>query len=155
MQTPYERFLSQVDTTVVSGCWEWRGFVSPRGYGRFYFRGSKWQAQRAAWVFANGEVPPDLLVLHHCDNRRCVRPSHLFLGTPLDNMRDMIAKGRQRHPIRYGLRTWHKLTEDDVRAIRAAYSSGGMTQDALASQYGVSRRLIGGIVTGKRWRSVV
>ncbi len=95
-----------------------------------------------------------MLVLHHCDNPPCVRPSHLWLGTPLDNMRDMIGKDRARHPFRYGLRTWSKLTPTEVREIRMAYAAGGMTQQALATQYKVSRRLIGGIVRGKRWTSV-
>lgn len=149
-----ERYWGKVDTS--GECWMWRGFRNPKGYGTFWWKERKRMASHAAWDIAHGSLPPiGLRVLHHCDNPPCVRPSHLFLGTPLDNMRDMIAKGRERHPIRYGLRTWHKLTEDDVRSIRAAYASGGMTQEALASQYRVSRRLIGGIVSGKRWRSVV
>ncbi len=149
-----ERFWEKVDTS--GTCWLWRGFRNPKGYGTFWWKGRKLMATHAAWDIAYGALPEDgLRILHHCDNPPCVRPSHLWQGTPLDNMRDMIAKGRERHPVRYGLRTWHKLSEHDVRAIRSAYSSGGLTQEALASQYGVSRRLIGGIVTGKRWRSVV
>ena len=148
----YERFMSFVDTS--GECWLWKGFRNPKGYGTFWLSPRKQMAHRVAWTFAHGPIPLGMRVLHHCDNPSCVRPTHLFLGTPLDNMRDMIAKGRARHPTRYGLRTHSKLTPDQVRDMRAAYAAGGMTQQALAEQFGVSRRLVGGIINGKRWRSV-
>ncbi len=71
-------------------CWEWIGARTSAGYGLMDGR----YVHRLAWELTRGPIPKGVLVLHHCDNRVCVRPSHLFLGSYLDNVRDMIAKGR-------------------------------------------------------------
>lgn len=82
------------------GCWEWTGFVRKDGYGQF---GRSKAAYRAAWELANGPIPPGAHVLHSCDNRLCVRPDHLRLGTHGDNMADMAARGRSAARRRVGL----------------------------------------------------
>jgi len=83
---------------VSSGCWEWTGVRSGSGYGRIQTRGrSKGafvRAHRLSWEMHCGPIPDGFMVLHSCDNRGCVNPDHLFLGTQSDNMRDMSAKGR-------------------------------------------------------------
>lgn len=76
------------------GCWEWPG-AQGNGYGMILMPDGRLRgAHRVAWELANGPIPDGLFVLHHCDNRACVRPDHLFLGTQGDNVRDMYAKGR-------------------------------------------------------------
>lgn len=97
--TADERFILR--TVYGLGCWEWRGSFFRSGYGQFTLRNPEggrknWSAPRFSWTRTNGPIPPGLSVLHRCDNRKCVRPDHLFLGTHQDNMADMKAKGRAR-----------------------------------------------------------
>lgn len=89
-----ERLSTRVEIT--DTCWNWTGSVNNYGYG--FWRGKRGTkmvlVHRFSWEKSNGDIPEGLCVLHQCDNRRCVNPDHLFLGTRRDNMLDMIAKGR-------------------------------------------------------------
>jgi hypothetical protein len=76
------------------GCWNWTASTMPSGYGCLRVEGKTKSSHRTVWQLERGEIPHGLCVLHVCDNRRCVRPDHLFLGTRVDNIRDMEAKGR-------------------------------------------------------------
>lgn len=84
------RFFDKV--LVGDGCWEWQGYCDVDGYGRF--KGEEQMAPRMAWRLWYGLIPDGMHVLHKCDHPPCVRPDHLFLGTPLDNAKDRDAKGR-------------------------------------------------------------
>lgn len=83
------------------GCWEWRGAVDRDGYGIFSYANETRRAARVA-LELDGRAPGDRFACHHCDNPRCVRPDHLFVGTNQDNMQDMVRKGR--NPDRLGIK---------------------------------------------------
>lgn len=150
IKTPEDWSRALRERTDRSGeCWVWTGDLDDSGYGK---RGAQ-RVHRKAWELAYGPIPVGLLVLHRCDNPPCVRPDHLFLGTHADNMRDMVAKGRQNRPAHGspGERNPRAiLTAEQVAEIRQATE----THRQVAARYGMSIAAIRDIRQGRRWRSV-
>lgn len=148
------RFRRRVPEGDPAACWPFEGCRNHSGYGKFGIEGRVHFAHRVAWELAHGPIPDDMRVLHRCDNRPCCNPSHLFLGTMSDNMHDMWSKGRHAPPARIG-EGHHsaKLTEDDIRQIRALAASG-VFQRVIAEQYGVTQTNVGQIVRRKTWTHV-
>lgn len=87
-------FWARIEKT--DGCWWWRGPLMPNGYGHLVADGIRYKAHRLSYQLAHGPIPSGLLVLHSCDNRGCVNPAHLRIGTQVDNMEDCVARGRFR-----------------------------------------------------------
>lgn len=154
------RFWSRV--VLGDDCWSWSGSRNWGGYGRFQVAGREQAAHRYAWELAYGPIPDGMFACHRCDNRGCVRPTHLFLGTAADNMADRDAKGRQASGLRNGSHTRperrpkgeahgrQKLTEDQVRAIRKALDSGASYRE-LGEVYGVAAQSIRCIANRRNW----
>jgi hypothetical protein len=124
-------------------CWEWTGYTVRSGYGMLNLRGDNFLAHRISWLITNGTDPFPLFVLHKCDNRKCCRPSHLFLGTNRENSLDSCKKGRRPH----------KLNGESVKAIRGLLKDG-VPQRTIASKFGVAQSSIYDINIGKTWTFV-
>jgi hypothetical protein len=149
-----DRFWSKVDFgDDKDSCWSWTGSVRDTGYGQFNNEGKVTKAHRLAYEWIVGPIPAGMFVCHHCDNRLCVRPDHLFLGTPKDNMQDCKRKGRCDWGVMEGeMNANAKLTWASVREIRAVYTAGGVGQNELARRYGVAQATINSILLNKTWR---
>jgi hypothetical protein len=157
MRTLRERFDSKVDRSGgPDACWNWTASITGSGYGQIG-RGRAGEgnalSHRLAWELARGPIPETLQVLHRCDNKLCCNPAHFFLGTQLDNIRDMDAKGRGRRPRgRRGIAGPNaKLTDADVVAMRELYATGQADQVELAARFGVGQSTVSSIVRRETW----
>lgn len=137
-----ERFWEKVMKDV-SECWIWIGARIPGGYGHFDQRG----AHRVSWELHFGPVPEGQHVLHHCDNKACVRPDHLFLGDQKKNMEDKMTKSRQARGSRQGK---SKLTENDVIDLRIL----DIPLSALAQLYQISIRQVCNLKKRRQWQHI-
>jgi hypothetical protein len=162
-----ERFLAKLHIGRDDECWEWAGAkAGGTGYGSFSVDGKNQRgAHRVAYEWEYGPILDKRCVCHHCDNRLCCNPAHLFLGTHKDNMQDAARKGRL-------VQTWQgkfpervcrgsalpasKLTESDVIQMRELHRKGAATYSDLARQYGVAPNTVWQAVNinGKHWKHV-
>ncbi len=143
-----ERFAEKVEPG--DGCHHWMSAIGSKGYGIFWVSRERRSvmAHRFAYELSKGRPPGDLLVMHSCDNPRCVNPAHLSLGTNSDNQMDASRKGRNAKGVRNGGGV--KLNDDKVAEILA--SRLGSTH--AGRQFGVSKSTVLGIRAGKRWKHV-
>lgn len=130
--------LPYIAVDATTGCWVWQRSRNRGGYGLARRR----LAHRVSFSVFRHDPPPGLLVCHECDNRPCVNPEHLFLGTYVDNMQDASRKGRMAK----------RLTPEIVREIRDLAAS--MPQKQVAVRLGLSKQLVHTIVKHKVWRFV-
>ncbi|KKN38039.1 hypothetical protein LCGC14_0757510 [marine sediment metagenome] len=145
-------------------CWLWTGNTNTKGYGLVRVEGRRISAHRIAYELYFGKaVPAGRYVCHHCDNPPCVNPYHLYVGTPAQNSRDMVVRGRAATGENHGTATrpervargskqgLARLTENMVLEIR---NTSGKTQRALAKEFGVSQRTIFSILRRETWTHV-
>lgn len=149
-----ERFWEKVDKRGPDDCWLWTAAIHKAGYG-VISKGNRLGyelAHRVSWQIHFGEIPDDLQVLHKCDNRRCVNPHHLFLGTNADNVADKMAKGRYscgKGESHYGA----KLTEAQVLEIRDLFAQG-IARAEIGQRFGITQSHVSGIVLRKSWKHI-
>ena len=140
----HEKVKARAIVDEATGCWVWQGACGINGYGvlRRGPTGKPAYCHRIMYEHANGSVPEGAVVMHTCDNRRCVNPDHLAAGTQGDNIRDMHRKGRSPRSV---------LTAAEVQEIRTL-KQDGMTFHAIAKRFMVSPQTVSNIVTGKAWK---
>ena len=152
--TTKERFEAKIYPEPNTGCWIWGGATSGKqGYGSFNLDGKTYYAHRASYLFFVGDIPKGLHVCHSCDVRMCVNPDHLFLGTQLDNIADMVAKGRRIGLVAVkgeGVGT-SKLKNHQVSEIRRLKAAGVSSRE-LAKTYNMEKSSINNIVKRKTWK---
>jgi hypothetical protein len=148
MKSLEERFWQKVLRT--PDCWQWIASCTTHGYpqireGNCHSRMLK--AHRVCWEIHFGPIPDGMHVLHRCDNPGCVNPSHLFLGTNLDNINDCIAKNRKPK----GEEIWtSKLREDQIPIIRTS----GFSQQKIANIFGITQRAVSKIKLCQTWKHI-
>ena len=140
-----ERFWGKVDKS--GECWEWIAHKSHNGYGIFWFDGKNVRAHRFVLSLYDVDIPDGMCALHHCDNPSCVNPDHLYVGSPQQNIRDMVKRGRQNKGEGHNLTSF---TEDDVRKIR---KTEGPHQE-VAEMFGVTDATICKIKLRQTWAHV-
>jgi len=131
-------------------CWEWFGGTNNTGYGQIYAEGRFQLVHRISAELVNGPVPNGLCVCHSCDNKLCVRPSHLFIGTRKDNLQDMTNKNRRARGASMGMA---KLDDGKVVRIRLLHK-WGMTCADLSRKFGVTNGTMSAVLNRKTWRHV-
>lgn len=148
-----ERFWAKVDIGAAGECWPWKGGISKNGYGVFWLDGHSVGAHRMAWELVNGPMPVGMQGNHHCDNRACCNPGHLYPGTQRENQQDCVDRGRKVSAPPHGSRQPNaKLSEVDAVEIRRKYAAGLVSEAELGETFGVSRSTIEDVIAGKRWR---
>jgi hypothetical protein len=133
----------------VGDCIIWTGYVPKNGYPVFR-AGKVIRCNRYAYLISNGEIPVGFLVCHTCDNPSCVNPAHLFLGTPLDNMKDKVMKGRQSKGSGWSV---SKVNEKQVAEIRELHRKKAKLLD-IAERYGLTYSGVQCIIYRRCWKHV-
>lgn len=152
-----DRFWDKVDKT--EKCWLFRNGTKRMVYGTIGIGGKTVKSHILSWLIHNGSIPDGLYVCHKCDNRPCVRPEHLFLGTQSDNMKDAMNKGRISVPRtgnkKQGVRRNNaKLNDIAVREIRDYFETYPSSYEELGLRFNVSASAIWKVINRKTWQHV-
>lgn len=147
-----ERFWKYSTRLSDEECWEWTRSKSDRGYGQIRVGRKMVVASRFSYQLHFGEFQEDLFVCHKCDNRACVNPGHLFLGTQKANMEDAVSKNRHAFGTRNGQA---KLTNESVLEICILYLTGKWSTYKIAKHIGISQSVVKGVLSGTAWQHLI
>jgi hypothetical protein len=140
----HDRFFSRF-VKLENGCWQWRAHTDKDGYGFLPGAHNNIRAHRLSYELHIGQIPPGLIICHHCDNPGCVNPGHLFIGTQKDNAQDALRKKRHYVGEKNGR---SKLTEENVKEILNSSLNG----QKLAEKFGVTRSTINHVRRRTTWQ---
>lgn len=133
------------------GCWDWLGIIDTnQGYAKVQFKRENISAHRLSWIIHYGDIPKDKQINHHCDNRKCTNPEHLYLGTQKQNEEDKLKRNRQ---AKGSINGSAKLNEYQVKEIKELLREG-KSQYFLSEKYNISYPTINNIKNEKSWRHV-
>ena len=154
-----KRFWKKVNKGNDDVCWEWQASRISTGYGQFWYKNKNIKAHRLSWILSNGSIPKNKCVLHSCDNPPCVNPKHLWLGSLLDNTRDMIAKGRQRYfgewpSLKGEDKPNSKLKGKEVKLIRKLYKNKKLNTYQIAKKFHIGKSTAWEIIAMKKWTHI-
>lgn len=139
--------LSQRIKKVASGCWEYQGTINSNGYGQLAFAGRRISTHRLSWMLFNGPIPDGLFACHRCDNKKCVNPEHLYVGTHQDNMKDAVE--RRRWPNHLSKIQIRKISPGQREQIKDLYLHFGLGVTFISKIYGTGRTTIYSIINGE------
>lgn len=143
MSLSYRQYLLKRINVDSNNCWNWTKYIMKNGYGRLTYENTQKLAHRFSYEIFIGKIVNDLFVLHKCDNKRCINPKHLYLGTQQQNIKDSM----NRNLIQKGEIHYHaKISSIDVDEIRIKYSTRKYTQKQLGNLYGITGSQISRIV---------
>lgn len=148
------RFWSKVDMKGPDECWDWQASLNHHDYGRFKMeRYMTLHANRVAWALHNRRDPGELMVLHSCDRPQCCNPFHLRLGTPADNIQDMIERGRRNYPDQAGSANGAAKIDEQTLAVIVQRLKDGWNNKQIAADLPVGHSLVSRIRVGISWRA--
>jgi hypothetical protein len=150
------RFESKYVVGSSNQCWEWTAFKNKKGYGAIMYRDlGNIAAHRFSYLLYKGDFDKNKFICHTCDNPSCVNPSHLFVGTPSENMKDKILKGRAKNPPIHKGSKQHlaKMNPDKIREIRKLFNEG-ISQTELAKRYCLHTSTMNNICRNISWKDV-
>ena len=142
-----ERFFSKTKRDPKTGCLEWTGALDSDGYGVYWLDGGTSRAHRVAWEIEHGPLTDGTVLLHTCDNPKCVNVNHLSIGSQSDNLTDMKEKERAAAGEDNAA---SKLIEDDIPRIRRL-AAAGFSDTRIGREFGVKPKAIKDVRTGKTW----
>lgn len=145
---PFEDKYEVVHLNMDTPCWIMKTKAHPGGYARISVNRKRMLAHRYSWSIVYGEIPEGQQINHKCDNRKCVNPEHLFIGTQLDNMLDMASKNRQPKDSNENF----KLSYEIAREIRSLYATGDYSKTKLAKIFKVHFTTIDRIIRNRYWK---
>lgn len=156
-------FWSRVKVGQIGDCWVWTGTIGSNGYGQVVRVKKNVSTHRAAYELMFGAIEKGLYVCHHCDNKPCCNPFHLYAGTPAENTKDAVDRGLVtrlngiKNPM-FGKRgeqsPCSKYTNEQIIEIRRKYATGAYTQKSLSKEYGTTQCGISQIIRRATWNHI-